>query len=241
MFDQLSEIRSAVQSDLSVSTNSSLYPPATIDLAINRAYIKLSRMFRWPALEDAKTSTTQLNQQYYDAPSVWTPDSLWRLEVDGDQYGESPDGNPLVYSDFLKWKLDYPDSTDKKWAVQWLRFFISPTPSSAGLTICAWGQKNVTELTEDTDETIFTGSLPECNEALALEASAILKKKGTDEGKGGMYSDEAKQIVAIAWANLKKEQSKYEKNLPFFDVPDFYNDSEATQVTGNFTNTRSIG
>jgi hypothetical protein len=241
MFDTLTEIRDAVRSDLSVSANSSLYPEATIDRAINRSYIKASRLFRWPAQEHASYTTTQLNENYYDAPTTWTPDSIWRIEVDGDIYGESPDGSPMKYSDYLKWKEDYPDSTEKKWAVQWLRYFISPTPTVAGLEICIWGQKNVTKLTLDADTTIFSYSLPEGNEAIALEAAAILKKKGDDKDSGGMYSSEAKQILAVAYSHIRKEQGKYEKNLPFFDVPDYYQGNGGPQITGNFTNTRSIG
>lgn len=230
----LSEIRSVVRSDLNAGSNSSLYPQARIDSAINRAYIKSARLFRWPALEDAKKTSTAVNQEYYDNPEDWSPGSIWRLEVNGEMYGEQPDGSPLAFSDYLTWKTNNPNSTDKKWSTQYKRYFIWPVPSSAGSNnICVYGQKNVTELSADDDETIWSHDMLECNEAIALEAVAILKKKG--EIKGDMYSDEAKQILVVAYNKIKQEQMKYERNQPFFNVPNFFGKSSPKhQVTGNF-------
>lgn len=240
MADTLSDIRTVVRSDLNITENSSQFPQATIDRAINRARIKSERLFRWPALQDAKTTTSQSNINYYDAPQNWTPQSIWRVVVDDVTYGEDPDGSPLKFRDYLKYKEDYPDSTDKKWALQWLRFFITPTPTVNTLSICIYGQKNGTALSSDSDTTIFSYSLPECNEAIGLEAAAILKKKGDNLQKGGMLSDEAKQILAVAWDRIKEEAGKADSNLPFFNVPDYFRANNAPQVTGNFTNTQGL-
>lgn len=232
--DTLSDIRSVVQSDLNVGSNSSLYPPTRIDSAINRSYVKSARLFRWPMLEDAKTTSTVISQEYYDFPQNWSPDSAWRLEVDGEMYGEEPDGSPMDFADYLIWKADNPNSTLKKWAVQWRRIFIYPTPTTNGSNnISIWGQENTTALSADGDTTIFSYNMPECNEAIALEAVAILKKKG--EISGDMYSAEAKQILVVAYNRIRGEQAKYEKVQPFFDVPDFFGkQSSRDQVTGNF-------
>lgn len=229
-----------MRSDLNVTENSSQYPQATIDSAINRARIKAERLFRWPALQDAKTTTTQTNIDYYDAPQNWTPQSVWRVVVGGVTYGEQPDGSPLKFRDYLKFKEDFPDSTEKKWALQWLRFFITPTPTDDTTSICVYGQKNGDSLTVDGSTTIFSYNLPECNEAIGLEAAAILKKKGDNLQKGGMLSEEAKQILAVAWERVREENSKNESSLPFFDVPDYFGYSNAPQVTGNFTNTQGL-
>ena len=220
--DQLSDLVSAVQSDLSVSTNSSLFPEATIKLAINRAYNKCGSLFKWVALQDSQTTSTVASQEYYEAPSTWRPYSIWRLEVDGVMYGQDPDGSPLSFDDFLIWKSDNASSTDKKWAVQWLRFFIHPIPTTATSTITVWGYKNVEELTDDTDTTIFSYNLPECNDAIVLEASAILQYKGTDIKTGQFLSMEAKNILSITYQRIKADNSKNEKNQPFFYVPDYF-------------------
>ena len=235
--DTLSAMRTAIQSDLNVSSSSSLFPPATIDSAINRAYQKAGALFRWPALEDAKKTSSVADKEYYDAPSTWRPDSIWRLEVDGDYYGEDPDYSPMVFQDYLDWKANdiNENSTEKKWAVQWLRYFIYPTPSADGdNNISIWGQMNVEELSVDGDTTIFSYNSPECNEALVLEAVAILKKKGEAEKSGQMFSEEAKQILAIAFNKIRQEKAKYEKTQPMFEVDDFFGPGAKKQVTGNF-------
>lgn len=236
--DEFSQLQTALLSDLNATTSSSLYPTATIKLALNRAYIKAGRLFRWPALQDALKTSSQANIEYYDAPEAWSPNSIWRLEMDDDQYGELPDGSPMAFEDYRVWRADEDNasSTKKKWAVQWLRYFIFPVPTTAGTNnISIWGQENVETLTDDDDETIFSGSMPECNEAVVLEASAILKKKGEIEKAGQLASDEAKQILILAFNKIKQEASKFEKTQGMFEVPDYWNrKTTAEQTTGMF-------
>lgn len=235
--DTFADMIAALQSDLNVTSNSSLFPPATCKSALNRAYRKSGALFRWPALEDAKKTSTEANQEYYDAPQTFRPDSIWRLEIDGNQWGEDPDGSPMVYEDYLIWRADSDNanSTKKKWAVQWLRYFVFPIPTSNGdNNIVVWGQKNVATLTADGDTTIFSYSMPECNEAVVLEAKAILQGKGEDEKSMEMASLEAKQILAVAFNKIRQEKAKYEKTQPMFDVDDMFGKGTTEQKTGNF-------
>src|SRR3990167_11401972 len=169
--DTLSDIRQAVQDDLTVDDNSTLYPNALIDRAINRAYRKVGSLFPWPELQDALKTSTQADQEYYDYPQTWRSNSIWKVVVDDDRYGDDPDGSPLSFDDYLNWKEDYPDSTDKKWANQWRRFFVWPIPTAAGTNnIHVWGVKVVETLSDDSDTTVFSYSTPEANEAIELEA-----------------------------------------------------------------------
>lgn len=98
--DNLLELRQAVQSDLTVGDESTLYSPTVIDLAINRAYRKAGALFPWPELMDAKKTTTVAGQEYYDYPQTWRSNSVWRLEVGGVRYGIEPDGSPLTFDYF---------------------------------------------------------------------------------------------------------------------------------------------
>lgn len=235
--DTLADMRTAVYSDLTASPESTLFPTTTVDLAINRAYRKAGGLFKWPKLEDAKTTTTQSGIEYYDAPETWRPDSIWRIEVGGVQYGETPDGSPMKYEDYLIWRADSANanSTEKKWAVQWHRFFIYPVPTAANIEIALWGYENVEKLVNDADTTIFSYSMPECNEAVVLEAVAILKGKGEDDKAGQFRSIEAKQVLATAWNKIRMEQGKYEKSQPMFNVPDYFSGKSTTStVIGNF-------
>jgi hypothetical protein len=233
--DNLGQLRTAIQSDITIGDESTLYPPATIDLAINRAYRKAGALFPWPELMDAKKTSTQTDQEYYDYPQTWRANSIWKLEVDGVRYGEDPDGSPLSFDDYLNWKEDYPNSTDKKWANQWKRYFFSPVPTTNGSNnISVWGIMNVETLSEDADVTIFSYSSPECNEAIVLEAVAILKSKGEQEKSGEFRSNEAKQILAVTWGKIAKEMGKYEKIQPFFDIPDYFGGNGTRDMTGKF-------
>lgn len=235
--DLFSELVQAVQDDLTVGSESTLFPLALIKRAINRAYRKAAGLFRWPELEDAKKTSTVSGQEYYDFPQNWQADSIKRLEVDDNQYGETPDGSPMNYDDYLTWRRDddNANSTDKKWSVQWRRFFIYPVPTTNGNNnITVWGQRVVDALASDGDVTIFSYALPEGNEAIVLEAVAILKSKGEQEKSGEFRSAEAKQILATAWGKIKQNQAKYEKTQPFFDVPDMFGKTSVKQITGNF-------
>ena len=230
----LLEMRTAVQSDLNVGSESTLYSPTAIDLAINRAYTKASALFPWPELMDAKKTTTQASQEYYDYPSTWRSNSIWKLDIDGVRYGEPPDGSPLSYDDYLLWKEDNSTDTTKKWANQWRRFFIWPVPTTATGVISVWGIMVNETLDEDAEVTIFSYSMPECNEAVVLEAVAILKAKGENEKSSEFKSAEAKQILAVAWGKIRNESAKYEKNQPMFNVPDYYSGSGTAEKIGDF-------
>jgi hypothetical protein len=233
--DTLADIRIAVQDDLTVGDESTLYSPNLIDRAINRAYRKVGGLFPWPELQDAKKTSTQVNQEYYDYPQNWRSNSIWKIVIDDVRYGESPDGSPLSFDDYLNWKEDYPDSTDKKWANQWRRFFVRPVPTAQGSNnLHVWGIKVVSTLANDGDDTVFSYSTPEANEAIELEAVAILKSKGDQENASQFRSAEAKQILIGAWARISKENAKYEKDQPFFDVPDYFGSGNSKDLRGRF-------
>jgi len=235
MLNDFEDLIQAVQDDETIGNESTLYPLALIKRAINRAYAKAGSLFLWPETRSAKKTTTQANIDYYDYPQNWRSDSIWKLRINLERYGEDPDGSPMTFEDYLNWKEDYPDSTDKKWSNQNRRYFVSPMPTTAGLVICIWGYENVEELVNNSDVTIFSYSTLEGNEAIVLEAVAILKSKGEDEKRGEFRSLEAKQILIGAWDKIKKFQSKYEKTAPFLDVPDYFaGNSRGRQVTGNF-------
>lgn len=238
--DTLAELVQAVQDDLTVGDESTLYAPALIKRAINRAYRKAGALFPWPELMDAKKTSTQVNQEYYDYPQTWRSNSIWKLTItdsagNDDRYGESPDGSPLSFDDYLAWKEDNPDSTEKKWANQWRRFFIWPVPTTAGTNnISVWGQMATTTLSADADVTIFSYATPEGNEAVVLEAVAILKSKGEQEKSGEFRSVEAKQILAVAWGKIRKQMAKYEKISPMFEVPDYFGNGRSRDLRGRF-------
>mgnify|MGYP006935473926 CR=1 FL=1 len=227
--DSFLQLQSAVQLYMSVGSESVFISPEAVKLALNMAYRKVGGLFRWPDLEDAKKTSTISGQEYYDFPRTWRPNSAWKLEIDGKDQGD-----PINFKDYLYEKENnYPSGSTKMWGNQWRRFFIDPVPTTNGsFNLVIWGFRNVETLVEDADVTIFSYAQPEVNEALVLEAVAILKAKKEKGNEGIMFSLEAKQIVSVAWSRVKQDLSKYEKTLPFFDVPDFFG-SNQTGVKNN--------
>ena len=236
--DVFSDLITALQSDLNVNDNSSIFPPATCKLALNRANIKCGRLFRWPQLSDAKVTSTQEDIENYDYPETWSPESIWRVEIDDEPFGVAPDFSPMAFQNYLDWKADSANanSTAKKWANHGNQYFVYPTPAAVGTNnISVWGQRNVVVLDDDDDLTIFSYRMPECNEAIVLEAAAILRFKGDSNQTGQMLSEQAKAILAIAYSKIKQEKAKYEKPSAFFTVPDYFSGkSSVKSIIGNF-------
>lgn len=226
-----SELVSAVQTDLTVNSDSTLFTPTIIKSAINRAYIKAAGLFRWPETEDAKKTSTQSNIEYYDYPSNWRPDSIWKLVVDDEDYGK-----PLSFQDYLYEKEnDIPSGRDYIWASQWRRYFIYPTPTTAGsYNISVFGQRIVDTLTNDADVTIWSYSMPECNEAIVKEAVALLKSKGQNDNGSQFQSQQAEKILVIAWGKVRQDQSKYQQTQPMFTVPDYFGKINTENLIGKF-------
>lgn len=225
--DLFSDLISAVQSDLTIDNNSSLFPPVTVQLAINRSYRKIGGLHLWPETEDAQKTSSVANQEYYDFPETWLAYSLWKLTVDDVDYFD-----PIAFADFQNEKENnWPSGLKKAFTQNQRKFFIYPIPTTNGNNnISVWGQKAVDKLVNPTDTTIFSYSLPEVNEAIVLEAGAILKLKGQIEQPvqrsfiGGtlLLSMEAQNVVGIAWRKVQTQKMKTEKIKPFFDVPDFF-------------------
>lgn len=232
--DTFLELIQAVQSDLTLGDESSFIPLATVKLAINRAYInKVSAIFKWPQTEDAKLTSSESGLEYYDYPDKWRPNSIWKLVVDGTDYED-----PLAFRDYEYEKNnDYPSGKTKIWTNKALKYFIAPVPTTNGdNNIEVHGQMIPDKLVSDNDLTLFSYNMPECNEAIVMEAVAILKAKGEDMKGSDFISKQAKQILVVAWGKLRQEQAKYEKTLPMFNVGDMFGNQSAvsSRRIGNF-------
>lgn len=233
--DKFSEMVDAIQDDVTADDNSTFYSLALIKRVINRAKRKVEALYRWPALEDAKKTSTIANQEYYDYPQSWRDDSIWKVWVDSD---DNNFGDPLVFGDYLYEKEnDFPAGDKYIWANHNRKFFIqvngvAPT-SNGDNNIKIWGIKVTAALSADDDTTIFSYSMPEVNEAIVMEAVKILKSKGGEEQTGQMLSTEAKGIIALAWSRLKQDKAREEKTTPLLEVEDMFKANKANRKDNN--------
>ncbi len=236
--DTFLDLQTTVQNDMTITGSSNLYSPDKVKSAVNRAYRRIGALYLWPGTEDAVTTGTDANIEYYDDPENWCPDSIWKLKVDGTDYGD-----PMNFADFLYEKENnFPSGKTKAWATNWDRFHIYPTPTANGMNnIEIHGQKVVNELVLDDDETIFSHRMPDVNDAIAKEAVAILVAAPGQELKDGqLISAEAKILATIAWNKIRGRQAKYRKTRPGFVVPDYYargasgSRSSRREPSGNF-------
>jgi len=217
--DTLGQMRLALQGDLTVDSTATFYNETLIDRSINRAYRKAGGLVLWPELEDSKKTGTVATWEYYDYPPTWYPDSVWKLVIDDVDYEE-----PLSFKDYLYEKENWTETEfERIWSSQWRRLFVYPIPTVTGdNNMIVWGQKAVSVLTLSTDITIFSYSMPECNEAIVLEAKAILKGKTDETNSSSFMSNEAKQILLMAFNRIKKSNFKYKRTAPMLNVPDFF-------------------
>lgn len=231
--DTFLQIIQAVQSDLTVGDESPLFPLATIKLNINRAKRKAEGLFKWPERKDAKTLNTQATLEYYDMPSVWETDSVWKVVIDGKDYGD-----PVAFEDYLYEKENsIPSGKERMFSSYERKIFVYPTPTVTGdANMDIYGFKWPDALVEDGDTTIFSYSHPDCNEAIALEAVAICKAKGEQEQQGLFRSAEAKSLLTNAYVKVKQNQAKYEKTQGNWDVPDFFATGNTKTRIGDFNN-----
>ena len=231
--DTFEDLIGAVQDDVTINDNSTLFPLPLVKRAINRAKRKTEGLFRWPPLEDALKISGEAGEFYYDYPERWRPDSIWKIVVDSEDYGK-----PLAFEDYLYEKENsIPSGKDYFWANQWKRFFIYPTPTADGTeNIDIFGIKSTVDLVADGDETIFSYSMPEVNEAIVLEAVKILKSKGEEQQSGEMLSAEAKAMIALAWSRIKQDSAKEVKTQPMLNVTDMFSGrgNRGGSETGNF-------
>lgn len=235
--DTFLDLITIVQADVNANSNSTMYNPPTVKAVINRAYIVAAAMFLWPETEDAKKTSTILGSDYYDYPQLWRGGSMWKLKIDGVDYGD-----PLAFKDYLFEKENsFPSQLKQLWANQWRRFHVYPVPATNGNNnIEMWGQKAVDLLSADGDTTIFSYSMRECNQAITLEATKLLKMQGDAIQStivprvGELHDLEAQQILHTAWGKIQQQKTKNEKTIPMFDVPDFFGKGRVKDTIGNF-------
>lgn len=227
--DTRAEMETELIARLQVASNSSLFPSSRITTLIQNAYKWATNLFIWPELVRAKCTSTIANAEYYDYPSEFRTGTIIRLEIDGDPYDRKD------YEDYMDYKENNPNTTKKMFANYGRFFFVNPTPSSNGSNnIDVWGAIQADVLDDSTDETIFTNSSPEGNEAVVERGFAIAMKR-IDSAVSKSSNDEATIILGKlnmdAWKSTHRDKRL---DHPRFNVPNFFGNDRSPGV-GKFS------
>lgn len=229
-----SEMVTELQAQLLASSNANLHPESRLITLIQNAYKWAAGLHNWQALNDAKKTTVEADQYYYDYPDVFKDNSIYRIEIN-DSDGDSGDDEyeRKAFEDFLEYKNKYPSSSKRIFASYGKRYFIFPTPTTRienGLVV--WGNKFLEKdaLDEGTDTTIFSYSAIDGNEAIVRKAFSVAVKR-IDKQLSREEETIARGMLAELW-NQEKAHAQRDQRLqhPKFDVPDFFGTSEDSPI-----------
>lgn len=219
------DIKERVKRELGMVDTSNLFDDTTIEDAIWDAYLWVTDRHPFPKLEKAMYTSSVNGQDYYDNPSNFKSDSIFLIVINSQQYF------PLEYNDFLRWKRENPNIADEYYFSQFAnQYFLTPTPTAAGVQITVWGLIQPDAFVNDASLTIFSGSEDSINEGIMRKAlSDLLGKDGTNELL------KAQTIVDSGWVKINQRRGKYQrKDAPFFTPVDYFPQSNQASVIGNF-------
>jgi len=167
-----SELQQELDNRIAAAKVSGFWTSAMKKEWINKAGERVCDFRRWKVLELAKQTTTKPNWEYYDYPSEFKTNSIYYMEVDGNEYIEKS------WDDYQAYKE--AESTDKIFTSYDAFYFINPTPTESNLTIDIWGIKKWVKLVNDADIPILPSEFDESIIKLAL-ATCLQKERRYDE------------------------------------------------------------
>ncbi len=223
------DIIDEVQARSNSTSVSPLITPTIIQREINNSYAWAGRLFKWPALKAAKTTSSKAGVPNYDYPPTFQPESIFRVEVAG---LDDPVYRRKDFEDYLDWIQNNPTDTDEQiFANYWTQFFLFPVLNTNGSNdISVWGYQQVTPLVLTTDTTIFSNVDPLGNEAIAKQALSICQAIAEGKNVALVENEEAKAILSLIFSKISEDKQNDQRlDHPMFRIPDYF--AGATQAT----------
>lgn len=196
---KLSEFLTALNNKIAAAKVSGFWTDAMKEQWIYEAVVRVCNYGRWKVLELARSTTTKKDQEYYDYPSNFKINSIYYMEVDGEEYVKKS------WDDYQLYKAN--GSTDRIFSSHNGFYFINPTPIEADLVIDIWGIKVPVDLvtwkaagddsvlSEEFDESIIKLALATCLQKETRYDEAIAERNEVEapanpmvEGSGGILS-----------------------------------------------------
>lgn len=202
-----SDLQTEVLVRLGSDTTSSFYTETMIRNWLDSAHKWASAFHKWPQTEykDKSGSFTKSTETYSYPNAGFRTDSIRILQIGSNLFQKKN------FEDYLKYRENYPDRTDKFFSDYGRTLYVNPNCASG--TIYTYGQLTPATLglvASSTASTVFANSEDEVDEAIIEKALslAFLKEKKIQESIA--YENSAKQKLEEAWQRIKDEQAMYQ-------------------------------
>lgn len=191
----LSALVTKLDNKIAASKTNGFYSTAQKEAWLNSAGERVCNYRAWKSLEDSKKTTTIEDHDYYDNPDEFQDDSIYDMEIDGDEYIKKD------WDDFRDYVRN--ESEEKVFATHDGLYFINPIPDESNLELCLYGIKKwVTLASADAsilpakfDEAIVMLAFAEClDKKKEYSAAVVIRKQVEDpanpqiQGSGGLLA-----------------------------------------------------
>jgi len=183
-----------------VSTTAGFYTDSMLSTFASKAQTWAAARHKWPFTE-GRVSTTFAGTEENGYPEGWKPDSIRILQVGGKLLKK------VGYADFLRYKEDYPQGTEKIYSDHGGLYFINTASGVSGTTVL-WGQFLPPKLdaTDTSALTVFSGTAEEGNEAIVEEMISYCLKREKNLTESVAHHQNAVLILDGLWKRIQDEQ-----------------------------------
>lgn len=231
----LGDHRQAILDELSKTSSDTFHTTAILNRFINRAVQWAANLKNWQQTQIVRKQALTLvgdeTDEYWDYPSNFKTDSIYRIAVGTGTIASDQKYRPLVWEEYLDHKETDPTS-EKIWADHRRQVFIYPVVTGAPV-LSLWGHEIPAQLVADANEHPFTGEqlIEEAINAYALSL-ALIKMRGSYIEQGNKKKAEAIALIAQAWDQQRKEQAKKQTlNAEAWEHTDFLNQRAGNRST----------
>ena len=223
------QMQSRLRDDLMASTSSTLFTTDRIKDLLEESHLWATALYLWPALERARTATLPSvfgGDQYMDYPTDFRTDTMAEYI-----YVDSKPFKRMGWPEFVEHIRLYPSSPTRLFADYGRQVFIYPH-QTAGADVILWGQIQATQLSGDSDETIFSRHDESGNLAIVEKAHAD-GIRNIDSTLADKLEQGAVTKLSIIWDKIaKRQQYAQPRNKAMFEIPDFYGNGGLSSYYG---------
>ena len=207
----LQDYREALDEAISAAKTSGFWTQDFKDRAINEAGKLICNSYRWGFLEMAYTTQSRDQREYYSYPGrvesqAITNDSIYQVNIDGEEYGNRDGRERLSWVEFQKAK-NSGEQNRLTFANHNGFYFLYPIPED-GKEISIFGLRKWVELKTVDDQAITPVDLDDAIIKLAL-AKCLRKAKKYSEAKAEMLEvlDPEVGLLSIFWKKTHEESA----------------------------------